>query len=291
MVPSAVQQDDMTEQFSTERNPFERGPGLDECIPVARPAVFESTRAASPPMHLNELSRKSAWVDIFTLIFVVLSMEALAGAALAVLNPDRPSSGENRHDLLIPGLILRVVVCLTVVGLILRARNQTPASIGLQWRGAGWDMLLGLPTLAVTAGIMFLVMTTVTLTFPGAMKQAMENADRLTRLIPRMSVAGYALLMGTVGFYEEVVFRGFLMPRLRRCLGSWIAAVPVSTVIFTLPHAIDQTGLALLPVAILSLSFSVITIARQSILPAVAAHALYNLGVIVFLHRIAAQEG
>lgn len=242
-------------------------------------------------MLLADLSRKSAWVDVLTLIFVVLSMEALAGAALSVLTPDHPPTEENRHALLIPGLIFRVVVCLAVVGLILRARNQPAAAIGLQWRGAGWEMLLGLPTVAVTAGIMFFVMTLVTFAFPGAMKQATENADRLTKLIPRMPVIGYALLMGTVGFYEEVVFRGFLMPRLRRCLGSWMAAVPVSTVIFTLPHAVDQTGLALLPVAILSLSFSLITILRQSILPAVAAHALYNFGVIVFLHRIATSEG
>ena len=83
-------------------------------------------------------------------------------------------------------------------------------------------------------------------------------------------------MAATVGVYEELLFRGFLMTRLRRGTGSWTVAVLISTSIFTALHAPDQMPVALVPIAILSLVFSMVTVWRRSLIPAVVAHTLFD---------------
>jgi len=96
--------------------------------------------------------------------------------------------------------------------------------------------------------------------------------------------AEFVPLTAMIGIYEELVFRGFLMTRLRRGTGSWAVAVALSTVIFTSLHAFDQTHSALVVVAILSLVFSLATIWRRSIIPAIIAHALFDLSQLLLLY-------
>ena len=94
---------------------------------------------------------------------------------------------------------------------------------------------------------------------------------------------GFTGLAILIGFYEELAFRGFLMTRLRRATGSWTIAVLVSTAIFTALHAIEQTWPALIAITVLSLIFSLVTIWRRSIMPAILGHALFDLFQFLFL--------
>ena len=80
------------------------------------------------------------------------------------------------------------------------------------------------------------------------------------------------------------------MTRLRRGLGSWTAAVVLSTTVFTLLHAVDQTPAALMPVAILSVVFSITTIWRRSLVPAIIAHWLFNLANLIGLYYMAGES-
>jgi membrane protease YdiL (CAAX protease family) len=121
------------------------------------------------------------------------------------------------------------------------------------------------------------------LQWPALIDQMTENAERLMRLMPRLHLLTFGGVALTVGVYEELVFRGFLMPRLRRATGSWTAAVVISTILFTIPHWIDQTTVALVPVAILSVVFSLLTIWRKSLVPAIMGHFLFDWAQFVAL--------
>ena len=258
-----------------------------EQIHFARPVALSLSAPKPPAIHLAELPRRAAWFDLSAFIIFVLGVEALAGSLLTSFSPeDAATHSQRRQDLVVPGLVFRVVICLTAITLIQRARGLGGESLGLRWRALGWDVLLGLPTLAMAGCAVLAVMLIVWVVFPSAQKHAMENSRILSDLIPRMSIAGYFALMSMVGIYEEIVFRGFVLPRLRRGSGSWIVAVLLGSALFTIPHAADQEWVALLPVAMLSLTFSVVTIFRRSIVPAVVAHVLWNFGVIVYVHRI-----
>ena len=68
-----------------------------------------------------------------------------------------------------------------------------------------------------------------------------EKAQAALAMVPRLHPLGYVGVAAMVGIYEEIVFRGFLMTRLRRATGSWFVAVLASTALFTSLHAFDQT--------------------------------------------------
>jgi membrane protease YdiL (CAAX protease family) len=80
------------------------------------------------------------------------------------------------------------------------------------------------------------------------------------------------------------------MTRLRRLTESWLIAVVLSSIAFTMLHALDQTAAALVPVAILSLIFSVLTIWRRSIVPAIVGHAVFNLTQVVGIYYLAGDQ-
>ena len=102
-------------------------------------------------------------------------------------------------------------------------------------------------------------------------------------MLPEMSLWTGIALMTVVATWEELLFRGFLMTRIRRFAQSWTIAVIASTVAFVLPHALEQTPAAMIPISILSLVLSLVTIWRRSIVPAIVAHALWNVAVFLTL--------
>ena len=109
-------------------------------------------------------------------------------------------------------------------------------------------------------------------------------AERIIQMVPRLRPLGFAGVALVISIYEELLFRGFLMTRLRRGTGSWTLAVVLSTAVFTALHAFDQTASALVAVTILSLVFSGVTIWRRSIIPAIVAHALFDLSQFLLLN-------
>lgn len=77
---------------------------------------------------------------------------------------------------------------------------------------------------------------------------------------------------------EETVFRGVMLPRLRRALGSWPAAVAFDGFAFAAFH-FDGTFLAnkvFIP-SILTIVTAISLIRTSSLLPAIGAHFVFNL--------------
>ena len=97
----------------------------------------------------------------------------------------------------------------------------------------------------------------------------------------------------TAGFGEELIFRGFLMGGLARCLGqsrwAWAAAVIISSMLFGLMHV--KTGLGGMLTTGLSgaLLAGLYLLSHRSIWAAYIAHGLANsvsfLWIFTGLHR------
>jgi membrane protease YdiL (CAAX protease family) len=117
-----------------------------------------------------------------------------------------------------------------------------------------------------------------------------ENKTILTNFLPRAHALEFVGAMATVGVWEELFFRGFLMTRLRRATGGWIAGVLLSSGVFVALHALTQAPAALIMIAILSLIFSLVTIWRRSLVPAIVAHTLFDLTQVAGLYYIAGDE-
>jgi membrane protease YdiL (CAAX protease family) len=90
-----------------------------------------------------------------------------------------------------------------------------------------------------------------------------------------LEVALWVCLSATAGFCEEILFRGYFQKQCTRLLHSRWAALIVVSILFGLGHAYEgpqRMGL----IAVLGLSFGVLSLWRKSLRPAMMAHTLQD---------------
>ena len=272
-----------------------QAPAFVDGIPFARPIACESVAPPPPPFSeflLSNESRRSAWEDVGCLALFLLSFELLASGLLHLaaefvlgkpLSPLEKDALQIRQAMLLPVISLRALAAIVIIALLARRRGQTAQSVGLSWSGLPLNLTIGLGALVVAYGLIAVTMQLLWFLWPDMPREMVENARRIMELVPKLGPLEFIPLTAIIGVYEELVFRGFLMTRLRRATGGWTIAVVLSTAVFTALHAFDQTSSALIVVAILSVVFSVVTIWRRSIVPAIIAHALFNLSQLLLL--------
>jgi CAAX protease family protein len=264
-------------------------------VPLARPLHTPRTDIRSLKdfdILLYPLSPWQAIIDVGLILILAIICELVIGIGLGLVVPilyNIPLESMDDipphiyKELLFPMLAIRATMTIGLVGVIIWCRGQPLGAIGLRKRGIAMDGIIGVALTFVIYGLILAAIGLAMLVWPTFIEQMQENATGLLDIIPSASPFVFLLLAITIGVYEEVFFRGFIMPRLRRATGSWVAAVVLSSTIFTALHAMEQTPAALMIVAILSVSFSVVTIWRRSILPAIIAHALFDFSQFLLL--------
>ena len=143
------------------------------------------------------------------------------------------------------------------------------AQLGLRTLTPAFDLGLGL---VLGAAIWLLVI--VVLLAAGALLWAFGGADALPKtppaLIPWLASQSVGLRLAlclSAGVVEEAFFRGFLQPR---------AGVGVSTACFVLAHLSYDQPFMLFGIALLSFLFAGIVRWRQTVVPAMVAHAFFD---------------
>lgn len=263
--------------------------------PMARP--IHTARAAferPDPMLLRESStRWSALADVAIVALAMLLLEIVgtfvlstaSGIPLSVMD-----MMEAQQALLMPLLAMRFINSTICVLGILAIRRQSRASVGLVSSRLGMNFLIGIGATMAAYAIIMPVMIALTLALPETREQMNQNVDILTRILPRAHPLEFLGAMATVGIWEELFFRGFLMTRLRRVTGGWIGGVALSTAVFVALHALTQAPAAMVMITILSLIMSVVTIWRRSVIPAMVAHALFDISQLIGLYFIAGDQ-
>ncbi len=294
----------MSEAIENKSEPVAApAPGLDwaEGIPLARPVGMPVAGASPAPrreMLLESATARSAWLDVICFLVLVACFSLGFESAIAKLLDIPLDASESAateantsamRDLLLPALVSRAGVCAIVIVMILRVRGQTLRSLGLARTALGWNLLIGVGVM-VAAYIGLIVPFTLRVFWPQVFDDMRQNAENLMKMIPRMSALGLGAIAVLVGFYEELVFRGFLMTRLRRATQSWSVAVVLTTAVFTTLHAPDQTLAALIWIALLSLLLSGVTIWRKSLTPAIVGHVLFDLSQLIGLSLFAGES-
>lgn len=261
-------------------------------IPVARPIPIAAggvSGQTNDELLLPGSTRSAAWKDIGSLVVILLSFEVCASLAVAriagigALPVTTPQTTIDRL-MLVPMLLVRAAGVVATIAVILRHRNQSFRSIGLARKGVWINLLLGLATLAVAYALIFAWQLSMLELWPQFGNRMAQNAERILEYVPRLQPRGFACFSLLVGSYEEMLFRGFLLVRFRRATNSWVVAVGLSTLLFAGPHMPFQEWVALAPITILSLVFSVVTIWRRSIVPAIVGHWLFDLSQFLGLY-------
>ncbi len=279
------EQNDCTPESTTHA-----APEVSSDIPTARPIANEFEVPVSPidAMLLAPISKKAAWKDLGLIVLILFVSEFFVGMIAGILFGGDYQNDAAQADfgrrMLIPIIATRTVVVLLTIPWLTRRRHLPAAANGLTWRKFPINAMLGIGATGVAYALILIWMVSCSLVWPEVIEQMQENAGRIMSLIPKQHPLNFALLSLMIGVYEEVLFRGFLMTRLRRITGSWLVAVLVVTVIFTMLHAQDQTSVALGPIAILGLLFGVVTIWRRSLVPAIVGHTLFDLSQFLNLY-------
>lgn len=282
--------------------PDEHSPSNPDFVPLARPVepaftdpVFTSPLAASDSMLLLGMRRGEAVRDLLTIVVLVLGAELVVGlvAGLAMgLGSDgqEAEAGDVGRTLFLPLLFFRAATVVVIVWRMLRHRGQPWSAAGVGMRRLWQNLLFGIVAVVAAAILSYGCQLALMAFWPKLLKQMIENAEIIMAMIPKRHPLVLGLLSMAVAVYEELLFRGFLLPRLRRATNSWVLAVLLSTVLFTSLHARDQTMAAMVPITILSLVFCMITIWRRSIVPAVFGHFFFNFVQFLYLYMEAGDS-
>jgi len=171
-------------------------------------------------------------------------------------------------------------------------RREPLAEIGFQapqpLRLIGLGLVAGVAILVVNAAI-----EAVFSSFGIQQNQAEQFAEQFSLL--QSGAAGQALffLFGAIGapLSEEVLFRGYAFNAIRGTLrserGGLLLAYLLSTLLFTLPHALEVTQgtvALLIPLFLIGLALAWLMHRTGSLLPCVIAHAVNNsVGLLALL--------
>jgi membrane protease YdiL (CAAX protease family) len=157
------------------------------------------------------------------------------------------------------------------VSRLFRSRNALPDLLGRRsgsWRRAAVDLAL-----AFAACLLILLLNVLYARHFGAGRSAAVSA-----LLPSTGAERliWVLVAVSVGFCEEVVFRGYLQTQLAAFTGSTSAGVALQAALFGIAHA-EQGWTMALCVAGYGLIFGVLARLRRSLWPGIASHIAIDL--------------
>jgi uncharacterized protein len=227
-------------------------------------------------MQDSALSRRMQLAEL--LVFLFLIAPSLAFSFLVA------SAGTATFVLTAIATILRDLALVCLIFYFVRRNGEPVARIGWSFRNWSQEVTLGL--------LLFVPVFYGAATIESALSHVGFSTPQkpLPSLVPRRSPGELALaviLVIVVAFAEETMFRGYLILRLNATTRSLLAAVIVSTAVFSFGHGYEgSAGVA--TVGFMGLVFALVFVWRRSLIAPMVMHFLQDFIVIVlmpFLHR------
>ncbi len=213
---------------------------------------------------------KAQRVELLVFLFLIAPSSALSFFAV--------KEGNLSFVLVAVATILRDLGLICLVLYFLWRNRESVSRIGWNFRNRLPDVFLGValffPTFAAAAGLERWLLSVGFKT----------PATPLPELQARGGIGATILgivLVATVAFAEETIFRGYLILRLRALTESPAAAVVISVAVFSLGHGYEGSA-GLITVAFLGLVFALVFLWRRSLVAAMIMHFLQDfLGIVL----------
>jgi membrane protease YdiL (CAAX protease family) len=253
----------------------------------ARPIELHYGRPLEPPspLMLPMISRRAAVLDLLLVLLVGLGV--LIGISL-MLRMSAPA-GSDELEPINPNLLLvqewfQTLAAAAVLAYLVMRHELPLAAFGIRSTSLGRQFAWGAVGLGLTYAwliISLIVITAFLLLFPGAEEDLMKRRE-LLRLLPIDSLWRTIALMIPVAISEELIFRGLLLPYLRRLTGAWWAAVLISTGVFAALH-FPQGLIGVFQISGVALIFALVFIHSRSLTATIVAHFGFNVGQVLFM--------
>ena len=223
---------------------------------------------ASPPFPVGLSPLRANLQAIGLLVFFYLYLYGnafLAGADAKLANP-------------VVSVFTTGGLMLLVVGLLIRRDIDWRSSLGLQPRPLLETFAFGGVGLVMSYAVNIVLVLGFTAVRGSMADQAADKAKWASKL-GELPLAWVLPLAMFVGFWEEIVFRGFLLGRLRVALNAvdgsprsrTVMAIVVSGILFGAGHGY-QGLLGLVQTSAVGMALGALTVWRKSLWPAVIAH-------------------
>jgi len=210
-------------------------------------------------------------IDIVVLIAVVFGLEAGAEAIYT------PNSMESRFVFGGAIQMLEVLVACTLIWL----RRERLADIGLK-RPKSWPR-----TFSISISIAVVVFAGIYLSEKAGFHRDLSRFSALQGNLRLTIYTVFYVLIGA-GFYEEFMFRGFLMQGLAMFFGgnrsAWIAACLIQGVLFGASHAYQNPLGMLITGTLGTLLGVVVFVCGRNLWPAIIAHGLFDASRAVLFY-------
>lgn len=211
------------------------------------------------------------------LVVSILLANILVGLVLRAAGDitDRTISTESPLLLVLGGLSVHGVGLITIVVLMARERISWSGGFGNQDMPLGQKLANGLmfylavmPFIFLTGLLLFYVFKQFNLEI-----EQQEVFNTLSNDMPPL-VLGYMVLLAVVvaPVFEEITFRGLLLPLLTKVVGL-LPAILISGLLFAVIH---DNLYSIGPLFVLAVGLSVAYVHTQSILVPIIMHALFN---------------
>jgi membrane protease YdiL (CAAX protease family) len=240
-----------------------------QSMPCARPE-----RTGLGEVSLAGLSRRAALADI-ALVLLFFGLEYAATRAWTSAYAWRhPPPLDYRYAWLLPWA-LGSIVGLMLAAFLTRRAGLSARAIGLRREDMSVQVCWGLLGGATGFGVLMLgvaVQLALHTRWPGrrtvGFGEALCGAD----------IAGVLVTIALAAADEEALFRGVILPRLRRLTGKWWPAVAACSLLFGGYHLGGGVGQAAIA-ASGSVVFCVVFIRTRSLASAIVAHFGCNVAV------------
>src|SRR5438128_99774 len=233
---------------------------------------------------MTEASRKpNRWrylIDIIVLVSVTFLLDVVLGAFIrAPINLQR--------ELFVFDAIGKMLLVGVAWGLI-RLRGETLADIGLK-RPASW-----VRTFAIGIGLAAIVFIAVYLSEKAGFRRDLSKFKDVQGNL-ELTLFGVLYAFIGAGFYEEFMFRGFLMQGLAMFFGAgrgaWIVACVVQGALFGAAHAY-QNPLGIAITGTLGVLMGLIVLASgRNLWPVIIGHGLFDASRFVLFYFVRPPTG
>ena len=233
--------------------------------------VRQEPRSVRPPLVVS-WGPLDALEVVALLYFAIVGTGLLAGLLLGRVLPN--ASDVVRVTVIAAQYLLATGGALFVIWARVAGRNGRKLSIlGLRLRRPAWLAAHGVGGYAVL--VVLLVLTTVLApggnplgAVPG---QAGERLLSMAQSVPARVIL-FILICVLAPILEEIIFRGFVFPGLRRRM-NMSGAVAMSAVLFALMH---NNPAAMIPITLIGVVLAVLYERNLSLVPSIICHALNN---------------
>jgi membrane protease YdiL (CAAX protease family) len=247
---------------------------------LARPIAVVGVAAPDQPLSLATLSRRAALCGVGLVGGLLVAMLVLSFAEGLVYYWFTGRGEPEPTDL--PLLIavdkwLNALAALATLLLFARYHRLNLQAFGIRGDHAPRQAAWGLATLGgVYSALLLSAACTLVLVavFP-QLEEDLTSRLKFLGLFSTGSVLSTVAFLIPVAIHEEVVFRGLLLPLLRRLGGHWGLAVLISTLIFASLH-VSQGWLAIPQVFLVGLALSLFFLWSRSLSAVIAAHFLFD---------------